>query len=89
MGKGMLFLVEQAFVGRDEKRAPLKTPAWEATCEQLLNIIWKTVDVPGGIRPQIKYCLLLSWLMYMHSPFLIHTNPIKILRTNKLLIKNL
>ena len=30
-GKGMLFSVEQAFVGRDEKRAPLKTPAWEAT----------------------------------------------------------
>ena len=27
----MLVLVEQAFVGRDEKRAPLKTPAWEAT----------------------------------------------------------
>ena len=26
----MLFSVEQAFVGRDEKRAPLKTPAWEA-----------------------------------------------------------
>jgi len=30
-GKGMLSSVEQAFVGRDEKRAPLKTPAWEAT----------------------------------------------------------
>ena len=29
-GKGMLFSVEQAFVGRDEKRAPLKTPEWEA-----------------------------------------------------------
>ena len=29
-GKGMLSSVEQAFVGRDEKRAPLKTPAWEA-----------------------------------------------------------
>ena len=28
--KGMLFLVEQAFVGRDEMRAPLKMPAWEA-----------------------------------------------------------
>ena len=27
----MLSSVEQAFVGRDEKRAPLKTPAWEAT----------------------------------------------------------
>ena len=26
----MLSLVQQAFVGRDEKRAPLKTPAWEA-----------------------------------------------------------
>ena len=26
----MLFSVEQAFVGRDEKRAPLKMPAWEA-----------------------------------------------------------
>ena len=26
----MLFPAEQAFVGRDEKQAPLKTPAWEA-----------------------------------------------------------
>ena len=26
----MLSSVEQAFVGRDEKRAPFKTPAWEA-----------------------------------------------------------
>ena len=25
----MLFSVEQAFVGREEIRAPLKTPAWE------------------------------------------------------------
>ena len=27
----MLSSVEQAFVGSDEKRAPLKTPVWEAT----------------------------------------------------------
>ena len=27
----MLSSVEQAFLGRDEKRAPLKTPAWEAS----------------------------------------------------------
>ena len=27
----MLYSVEQAFVGREEIRAPLKTPAWEAT----------------------------------------------------------
>ena len=26
----MLFSVEQAFVGREEIRAPLKMPAWEA-----------------------------------------------------------
>ena len=26
----MLSSLEQAFLGRDEKRAPLKTPAWEA-----------------------------------------------------------
>ena len=26
----MLFSVKQAFVGRDEKRASLKRPAWEA-----------------------------------------------------------
>ena len=26
----MLFAVEQAFVGRDERRAALKTAAWEA-----------------------------------------------------------
>ena len=26
----MLSSVEQAFVGRDEKRAPLRKPAWEA-----------------------------------------------------------
>ena len=30
----MLFSVEQAFVGRDEIRAPLKTPAWEATANE-------------------------------------------------------
>ena len=27
----MLFSAEQVFVGRDEKRDPLKTPAWEAS----------------------------------------------------------
>ena len=33
----MLSSVGQAFVGRDEKRAPLKTPAWEATG----RVAWK------------------------------------------------
>ena len=30
LGKGMLSTVEQVFVGRDEKQAPLEMPAWEA-----------------------------------------------------------
>ena len=34
----MLSLVEQAFVGRDEKRDPLKTPAWEARDEQEVKV---------------------------------------------------
>ena len=33
----MLFSVEQAFVGRDEKRGPPKTPAWEATIVETIN----------------------------------------------------
>ena len=40
-GKGMLSSVEQAFVGREEIRAPLKTPAWEAT---------------GELEMEFKYC---------------------------------
>ena len=44
----MLFPVEQAFLGRDEKRAPLKTPAWEATTH------WE-----GRSMSRIKQCL--SW----------------------------
>ena len=35
----MLFSVEQAFVGREEIRAPLKTPAWEAT-PRLAFLAW-------------------------------------------------
>ena len=34
LGKGMLSTVEQAFVGRDEKQALLKMPAWEAKSAQ-------------------------------------------------------
>ena len=45
--KGM-FLVEQVFVGRDENRALLKMPAWEA--------ISKAV-----VLREIKYCFQSSW----------------------------
>ena len=43
LGKGMLFTVEQAFVGTDERQAPLKTPAWEATPNWVIMINTSTI----------------------------------------------
>ena len=43
----MLSSVEQAFVGREEIRAPLKTPAWEAT--------W-LLDVHAAVLPWAVGC---------------------------------
>ena len=61
-GKGMLSSVEQAIVGRDEKRAPLKTPAWEARAsgEPWLMIIMKKAK---RIKPK-KYC---HWFIMSHA----------------------
>ena len=48
-GKGMLSSVEQAFVGREEIRAPLKTPAWEATP-------WATTgNLPTLSVPEVRH----------------------------------
>ena len=47
----MLSLLEQAFVGRDEKRAPLKTPAWEAR----LLFDQKIRAPPPGPLPWIRH----------------------------------
>ena len=67
LGKGMLFSVEQAFVGREEKRAPLKTPAWEARergknsflGQRLIDVHW-TVGLnrrkPLGDRVMGNHC---------------------------------
>jgi len=44
LGKGMLFSVEQAFLGRDEKQAPLKTPAWEANQNLALDYEIQILD---------------------------------------------
>ena len=42
----MLFSVEQAFVGREEIRAPLKTPAWEASVDHVDHnyLLYQSVD---------------------------------------------
>ena len=63
----MLFSVEQAFVGRDEKGAPLKTPAREATkwracsqakCTQDINMfqepLWLLVNTMQLAFKQIQ-----------------------------------
>ena len=53
----MLFPVEQAFVGRDEKRAPLKTPAWGA--------IW--ASAPGLGNRCIKFYSKCTYLPFTSS----------------------
>ena len=47
----MLSSVEQAFVGRDEKRAPPKTPAWEAILGYAAQI-WQ--DIPAYLSDAIE-----------------------------------
>ena len=48
----MLFPAEQAFVGRDEKRAPLKMPAWEATL--------RSKELNLQLQLQVKFNLLMQ-----------------------------
>ena len=45
----MLSSVEQAFVGRDEKRAPLKKPAWEANARAAMVIFVCCFRDPRGL----------------------------------------
>ena len=55
----MLSSVEQAFVGRDEKRAPLKTPAWEATtkcnCSSKIHFILIIVVVAADFSTRVLF----------------------------------
>ena len=49
----MLFSVEQAFAGKDERRAALKTPAWEVIANplpgQYLTQPWTPVSPSLGL----------------------------------------
>ena len=52
----MLSSVEQAFVGRDETRAPLKTPAWEASQKYPKSHPWGGgLWLLNGMTLQIKW----------------------------------
>ena len=71
----MLSSVEQAFVGRGEIRAPLKTPAWEARfslarkhkhkhiCKANEN--WVDISISISTRKTGKYVLLALMLNYV------------------------
>ena len=67
----MLFSVEQAFVGKDEKRAPLKTPAWEATIVETTNpfppkSITK-LNIVSKVSPLNCFVLLSKLTRELHS----------------------
>ena len=51
----MLSSVEQAFVGRDEKRAPQKTFAWEAR-SQRAQVDWKQYESACFVNFQDRRC---------------------------------
>ena len=57
----MLFSAEQAFLGRDEKRAPLKTPAWEASQMTVKSCVLQLFPVPQTGRSHIINILLASF----------------------------
>ena len=64
----MLFSVEQAFVGRDEKRTPLKTPAWEATSKYaqaiLSSVSSKIVSTHSGPVTKVLFYVLSIGLLF-------------------------
>ena len=57
----MLSSVEQAFVGRDEKRVPLKTLAWEAKgfFEKLYSFASGKICV-GVLTNPFKLCIFVT-----------------------------
>ena len=59
----MMFPAEQAFVGRDEKRASLKTSAWEASAwENSSKVLFRRV-LKNAEMSEVK-----QWLMSIGIP---------------------
>ena len=69
----MLFSVEQAFVGRDEKRAPLKTFAWEATPEAATR---RTQCLTFVIVMQQQQKKVQKSMMLLHSCCYVKSKPV-------------
>ena len=63
----MLCLVEQAFVGRDEKRATLKTPAWEVSLHAVISFKMARTLIFVG-TPSIFESLIHKELIFFSKP---------------------
>ena len=61
-GKGMLSSVEQAFVGRDEKRGPLKMPAFEAK----IFLDWRFFELGAG---ELIFAIRADWFFLLEINF--------------------
>ena len=70
----MLSSVEQAFVGRDKKRAPLKTPAWEASFNATRNV--KKVKLDFGFITIYNIFNIRGTNIYDVDVFIAHRNDI-------------
>ena len=67
----MLFSIEQAFAGRDEKRAPLKTPAWEANSEGVSRDFLLYVVFGRKRRPRTNSLIV---VFFVHNSILSTTS---------------
>ena len=63
----MLCLVEQAFVGRDEKRAALKTPPWEVSLHAVISFKMARTLIFVG-TPSIFESLIHKELIFILKP---------------------
>ena len=57
-------------MGRDERRAPLKTPVWEASYTDTLYLFLGSRGIGGGVRENNAYCFLLrmpNLLTFIHN----------------------
>ena len=62
-----MFLVEQAFVGRDEKRAALKTPVWEVSLHVVISFKMAQTLIFVG-TPSIFESLIHEELIFILKP---------------------
>ena len=68
----MLFSAEQAFVGRDEKRPSLKTPAWEANWRPVTEESQLNARARAGKQIKLFMFLFICFLVWPYNKHLIN-----------------